>query len=490
MALTSNEGVSVLVTGRKLLLADDSVTIQKVVDLTFTDEGLEVVTVGDGQQALDKLEEFTPDIVLADVFMPKLNGYELCERVKRDERLRHIPVLLLVGSFEPFDEAEARRVGADDYLTKPFQSIRTLIGKVRNLLTGGGTEAEQAQTRQLAPPPEVEKVKHPDSDFLELTTADTAPLPNAGQEDERAGVQHKIPFADLSMDDEMIEAKPASDYAQTGQLAQPRMTKQYSAADLKEAGIAQAVESAPEPQPAQEETVGASAATQTSESAHTTSTQSQPAPRASALASSDALLDLGDIEPPPALAEADDFFLDLLDDAPPPTQTRAATSSEMSAPSTETAQAAQPPADEFVKAQIIEDSSAEFAPTEVEATPVADYQATPVEENQPTPESQQQTQPETSADTQNATTQRLPEDYVYRAPAAPPSTESTHEAAESATPRTGQITLEQLSPEVIETIARRAVEQLSERAVEQIAWEVVPQLAELLIKRRLEENKQ
>ena len=145
-----------MVTGRKLLLADDSATIQKVVDLTFSDEGLEVITVSDGQQALEKLEEVMPDIVLADVFMPGLNGYQVCEHIKRTERFRHIPVMLLVGSFEPFDEAEARRVGADDYLTKPFQSIRTLIAKVGNLLSGGGggSGAQEATTRRLAPPPE------------------------------------------------------------------------------------------------------------------------------------------------------------------------------------------------------------------------------------------------------------------------------------------------------------------------------------------------
>ncbi len=123
-------------TGRKLLLADDSVTIQRVVDLTFTDEGMQVITVGDGEQAIRKLEEFTPDIVLADVLMPGLDGYRLCEFMKRSERFGRIPVMLLVGSFEPFDEAEARRVGADDFVTKPFQSIRQLVNRVGSLLGG------------------------------------------------------------------------------------------------------------------------------------------------------------------------------------------------------------------------------------------------------------------------------------------------------------------------------------------------------------------
>ena len=124
-----------LLAGRKLLLADDSATIQKVIDLTFADEGVRVVAVGNGQEAIEKLLEVEPDIVLADVFMPSPNGYEVCEYVKTNEKLKHIPVMLLVGSFEPFDEAEARRVGADDILTKPFQSIRRLIDRVGALVT-------------------------------------------------------------------------------------------------------------------------------------------------------------------------------------------------------------------------------------------------------------------------------------------------------------------------------------------------------------------
>ncbi len=99
---------------RKLLLADDSPTIQKVISLTFGDEDFEVVAVGDGAQAMRALAEGAPpDVVLADVVMPGPDGYELCERIKRDARLGRVPVVLLVGTFEPFNEAEARRVGAD-----------------------------------------------------------------------------------------------------------------------------------------------------------------------------------------------------------------------------------------------------------------------------------------------------------------------------------------------------------------------------------------
>ncbi len=137
-----------LIAGRKLLLADDSVAIQKVIDLTFTDEGMEVTTVGNGQHAWDKLDQFVPDVVLADVFMPGIDGYGLCERIKQNERFGGIPVILLVGSFEPFDEAEARRVGADDVVTKPFQSIRQLVSRVGSLV--GGKTADAEESRQVS----------------------------------------------------------------------------------------------------------------------------------------------------------------------------------------------------------------------------------------------------------------------------------------------------------------------------------------------------
>src|SRR6266850_7645229 len=119
--------------GSRILLADDSITIQKVVNLTFADEGIEVVAVSNGDLAERRLAEVAPDLVLADIFMPGKNGYELCEFVKQSPQFRNVPVVLLVGAFEPFDQAEARRVRADAHLTKPFES-RTLVETVRKLI--------------------------------------------------------------------------------------------------------------------------------------------------------------------------------------------------------------------------------------------------------------------------------------------------------------------------------------------------------------------
>src|ERR1041384_5392221 len=119
-----------LIAGRKLLLADDSAAVHKVIELTFADEGMEVVSVGDGLLALEELEHTTPDVILADAFMPGLNGYDLCRSIKDDKRFAQIPVMLLVSSFAPFDEGAAQRAGANDVMTKPFQSIRQLVNRV------------------------------------------------------------------------------------------------------------------------------------------------------------------------------------------------------------------------------------------------------------------------------------------------------------------------------------------------------------------------
>jgi CheY-like chemotaxis protein len=96
---------------RKLLLADDSVTVQRVIELTFAEEGLDVISVGDGAQAIARAEQERPDIILADVSMPERDGYQVAEHVKNTPHLSHIPVVLLTGAFEQVDEARAGRCG-------------------------------------------------------------------------------------------------------------------------------------------------------------------------------------------------------------------------------------------------------------------------------------------------------------------------------------------------------------------------------------------
>lgn len=128
--------------GFKLLLADDSATIQKVVQLTFAGEACELSVVGDGAAAYRLAEQLLPDLVLADVHMPEKNGYELCAALKQHPLLRQVPVLLLAGSFEPFDEGRARAAGADGWIEKPFES-QALIDRVYQLLGEAAPKIER-----------------------------------------------------------------------------------------------------------------------------------------------------------------------------------------------------------------------------------------------------------------------------------------------------------------------------------------------------------
>ena len=135
----------------KLLLADDSVTIQRVIELTFADEDIQVTAVGDGDQAIARLDADPPDIVLADVGMPGRNGYEVAAYVKGSPRLSHIPVVLLTGAFEPVDQPRAEAVGCDGVLSKPFEP-QLVISRVKELLARPG-RAPMALDANLAPPP-------------------------------------------------------------------------------------------------------------------------------------------------------------------------------------------------------------------------------------------------------------------------------------------------------------------------------------------------
>ena len=134
----------------KILVADDNSNIQKMVGLALKDQGIDVVAVGNGEAAVRKIADIKPDLVLADVFMPVRNGYEVCQFVKQDPALAHIPVILLVGAFDPLDEQEAQRVGADGVLKKPFVPPDPLIAMVKAALTRAGVVLGGEKTEKTA----------------------------------------------------------------------------------------------------------------------------------------------------------------------------------------------------------------------------------------------------------------------------------------------------------------------------------------------------
>ena len=162
---------------RTILLADDSVTIRKVVELTFSDTDIRVEAVESGQEAMDRLDRLQPDIILADVVMPGPTGYEICERVKGSSR--PVPVLLLAGTFEPFDPDRARACGADGYLVKPFES-RTLVQRVEALLARGPLAVP---VPPVAAEEELEAVLDDLAARDEFAAASPAPEPSRMEED-------------------------------------------------------------------------------------------------------------------------------------------------------------------------------------------------------------------------------------------------------------------------------------------------------------------
>ena len=387
--------------GQKILLADDSAAIQKVVDLTFCDEGFEVATVSDGDQAVHMLGEFSPDIVLVNASLPLLDGYKLCQFIKQSERFRHIPVMLLVGSFEPFDEAEARRVGADDVVTKPFQSIRQLVSRVGSLL--GGKPPESGPTgfstlglatapleREAPTPfetePENSAAAMPEHGLpdIDITTADTLKLPQERPWTEDAGMHPPLPEHDYTAEPEPQE--PAVD-------ARHDLADETSGFPMEPTYEVSAVSS------------------QDVSAAGSVPLAAAPAEFGDTVLD---LGDLGDLDAAPVLHHTEDAILEL-DYAVAEPKATVATEA--------------PPA--------FAESSPDVWSAESAASELIEQPPSAVDRAQPEPV-------------------------------------------------TGRITLSDLSPEVIDAIARRAVEHLSDEVVREIAWEVVPELAELLIKRSLE----
>ena len=121
----------------RVLLADDSATVQKTVSLMLADEGIEVMAASDGEKARQMLASSSADLVITGLSLPELSGYELCRYIKSSRKLRNVPVILLVGAFEQLDQMDLLRAGADAQLPKPPQS-RALIQTVRRLIEKNG----------------------------------------------------------------------------------------------------------------------------------------------------------------------------------------------------------------------------------------------------------------------------------------------------------------------------------------------------------------
>ena len=520
---------------RKLLLADDSPTIQKVISLTFGDEDFEVVAVGDGAQALLALaEDPPPDVVLADVVMPGPDGYELCERIKQDARLKKTPVVLLVGTFEPFNEAEARRVGADTVLTKPFQSIRNLVGKVGSLL-GGESKTDEPAPAQAPRDERPSEESHAGADAAARSESGVRHVAEFDAPEETPAEDSASSFADLGADDELIEARPAEAFGAPSPFARRRGDEPAEASapepDSQAAPVFETNGSAAAQKEEEDDFVldveetderePVFAAAQPRESVMTEPTAPQTSFDARAAAADDALLDLGQLGASPAKAntEADDFILDLGFDEEPeavaevldePVEESPAAFAQADAPSAFAEAAHGEPARSFEPS-----ASFEPAPSFEASNTFAQPEASLAHDEVPWRDVVVQDGPQGFAfggeETQAATP--APRGFVEPevVPADEPvpavvASEFTDGSVEGDLPKPQEpstagyavgharagleepLRADQLSPEAIDRIARRVVEMMSDKVIREIAWEVVPELAEILIKQKLEES--
>ena len=479
--------------GRKLLIADDSPYYRTVIGLTFTDEGMEVKTAEDGRQALEIIEQATPDVILASVSMPDVNGYELCRLIKQSERFGHIPVMLLTGLHEHFDAAEARRIGADDVVTKPFKSIRELVDRVGSLLGGkaAGTESTGGHGYstlglESSEPPMPSELK-PESDQLAVAGepgADTkafaseANEPVVANENNMTDVKVFIE-APLMAEHEEIEpvVEPAGSTCAADVELQTADTQRLEPIDVglePTAPIGYAQDDTMEMEPAARELTPAAQVIAPTVQAEQTTIQREestdaptevahepdasrsgipemnekpgiPSPQPTMAVFNEALLDLGDFAGLNQAAVAEDLVLDL-------DYEEAAGASTIPEGVPESVPAAAPV---FESVSVVEAIAVE---------PEVAYEPTPNHEELPMAELQE---------------------WAIVSEPAPVEAAPVSQAEEQKSTETDQA----LSPAAIDAIARRAVELLSEKVVREIAWEVVPELAELLIKKKLEEQR-
>ncbi|RPI36759.1 MAG: response regulator [Nitrospiraceae bacterium] len=117
----------------KILIVDDTIDTVELLRKRLRSEGYETSEAYDGEECLIRVDEVSPDLIILDVMMPKLNGYEVCKRLKSDENTKYIPVLMLTAKSEVSDKIKGLDIGADDYLAKPFD-YKELSARVRSLL--------------------------------------------------------------------------------------------------------------------------------------------------------------------------------------------------------------------------------------------------------------------------------------------------------------------------------------------------------------------
>ncbi len=425
---------------KKILLADDSLTIQKVVELTFSDSEFDLVCVSNGQKALERVREDRPDLILADVVMPEKNGYEVCEAIKSNPATARIPVVLLSGTFEPFDRERAERIGCDAIVSKPFDS-QQLLAQVEELL---GRAGAQAPTQPMpaapasGPPPLAGGEPEPfDTGFSaeDFTAAVRMPPKREAVDpfEEEYG-RGDVDSAIAAFEKEHPEFVPGAEQSGAGaDVAEKQLER--APADPSREPLAQWLREEPEkamPSPGLAVSTGAGAA--------------------------------GIWEPKESETTG-------------PIEYDAEKTVAIRVPD----ERASVPADETPTLEIPQETVAMKLPEESEPEPPAQRQAPAGAAREiSATEAQALFEVEKRATEQAAATAEVPREIEIMA-----QTASIPELTQmlSSVVKPGEV----LSEEQMERLAARVVEKLSDRIVREIAWEVIPDMAEIVIKQRIKE---
>jgi CheY-like chemotaxis protein len=407
-----------------ILLADDSLTIQKVVELTFADTDYRVVAVSSGDELVDRLADSAPDLIICDVIMPGKDGYEVCQQIKSSPEWLHLPVILLTGTFEPFDRDRAIAAGCSEIITKPFEA-RKLVDTVERLIGDSGHQ-QPAATADAESTSPVEPPTEPPAP----PPADTSPVDEPGGEAvEEFGTQ-------------LSEAPPAEPV--------PAATP----------------ETAAEPAAAAQPEAVAEAAPDDDEIEFTTSGFAE---MEAAGAAQDAV---------PADSGRDGIEYELGEDAqeaaPPEVPDLSAQTVRIEIPPEGTQT---PAADEAP------DEASDEAPDETPGEPQQAAEPVPATEAEPIEEPVEAATDEPARDETPGADKPEFEDESSKADTSPveppPAEESTGPVAPPAESAG-------LSEDDIDRIARRVLELASDR-LDQIAWEVVPDMAEIVVRQRVRE---
>ena len=419
---------------KRILLADDSITIQKVVELTFSDGDYEVTAVNNGNKAIQKLSDMRPDIILSDIIMPEKNGYEVCEYVKSHPEFRSIPVILLTGTFEPFDPDRADKAGCDAVVTKPFES-QSLIHKVEELIEHAKTQAPTDRTPAAkfegespfaAEPAEPEPPSQFSTGAFQTPETPFAPAPETTGE---TRAFPKMSFEDLSKPPEPPPApsSPASWEQPAPAGGETRAFPKMTFEDLGKPAAAPASQSDARPSSAWDE----------------------PSPKTGGETRAFPKMTFEDLDKPSAAPP------------PPPPPEPEAPSWAMSTP--------EPPP----SAPSMWDEPPAFS-GETKAFPKMSFEDLDKMPSEPlsSSSSSQSTGAEELPFTRGSESQsELPMEAAGMTPAASSSSSSNNE----------------LSDDQVDRIARRVVQLMSDSVVRNIAWEVIPDLAEMVVKERIKQ---